>query len=154
VLKKLHRHWIIEHFWIKNILALEKKIGKQTNQIQVLCHLLSNSTTNIISPVASEAVKVILLRESRKKDEPENMRPTRIIPSFSKVYEKLYVLDWLSVYWVTKPSLILKFGFKKGLSKRCESFKLADYNNPSFELRLVPTAFILDQNKALDNRHQ
>ena len=116
----------------------------------LLTHAISKSLEQGLVPDGIKIAKVVPLHKSGSKIDIKNYRPISLLPTFSKIYEK--IMQSRLVEHLKSEGIIFKaqYGFRSGHS--CEHAVLDVQNNiiKSLERKQVAALLLLDFSKAFD----
>jgi len=115
-----------------------------------MCKIINNSFAKGIFPSALKIAKVFPIRKDGSKSEIGNYRPISLLPSFSKIYEKL-VHSRLYNY-LTKLNILTEaqFGFRKKRSATMAIIDLYDKISQSSDEKKFSIGLFIDLKKAFD----
>jgi hypothetical protein len=118
--------------------------------ISSLTHLLNLSIINKTVPKIWKSARLTPLHKAGAKDDPSNFRPISILPSISKILERV-IHSQLSTYLSTNKLLTTsQFGFRLNSSTVNATAKFTDNVLKSMDDGKVTGAIFLDLAKAFD----
>lgn len=118
--------------------------------IKPLTWIINNSISNGIFP---HALKLAVVTPVYKKSDPsdlKNFRPISVLPSFSKVFEKVIcnrITEFLTTLHLFSEN---QHGYLKGRSTQTAVYQFTEMIYKSFEERNLPLGVFLDLSKAYD----
>lgn len=115
-----------------------------------LTHLINLSFQSGIFPLSLKTAKVTPIFKKGDSSCQNNYRPISILPTFSKIFEKLFLAQIIS--FLEKYSLLStnQFGFRKGKSTTEAVVRLVDMIVENIEDRKPTQGVFLDLSKAFD----
>ena len=125
-----------------------------TNLLKEICPLIAEHLSLIINQSLSTGIfpsklkiaKVIPLNKNNKKDLLDNYRPISLLPSISKVFERI-VYNQLYSYLTTNGILFKsQYGFRKSHSTETAAIELTT----NLDNGDIPIAIFLELSKAFD----
>ena len=120
------------------------------NIVHVLTNIINQSLCTGIFP---DSLKIGKVNPVFKKDDPhipDNYRPISLLPSISKVFEKV---AYIQVYdYLTRNNLLYKsqYGFRKLHSTELAALEITDNIFTNLDKNKLPLAIFLDLSKAFD----
>ena len=112
--------------------------------------IINQSLSTGIFPSKLKIAKVIPLHKKNEKDLLDNYRPISLLPSISKVFERI-VYNQLYSYLTTNGILFKsQYGFKKSHSTETAAIELTDTLLQNLDNGEIPIAIFLDLSKAFD----
>ena len=116
--------------------------------------IINHSLRTGIFPSKLKIAKVIPLHKKNEKDLLDNYRPISLLPSISKVFERI-VYNQLYSYLTTNGILFKsQFGFRKSHSTETAAIELTDTLLQNLDNGEIPIAIFLDLSKAFDTLDQ
>lgn len=120
------------------------------NIARPLTHIFNQSFVTGIFPDTYKLAKVIPLFKSGNKHDPNNYRPISLLPSFSKILEKL--MHKRLIKFITKHDLIYpeQYGFLRGRSTEHAMLDIIYRITEAIENKKLTLGIFLDLSKAFD----
>ena len=135
-------HDRIPMFIYKNYLSTLSKI---------ITHICNMSLSQGIFPSDLTIAKVTCIYKSGEKSSTSNYRPISLLPSFSKILEKIVECQ-LQTYLSENILLTnVQFGFRKGKGTENAVHSVVEYMHQSFDRNKFSTGIFLDVEKAFDS---
>ena len=120
-----------------------------------LTHIFNLSITSGMVPIELKIARVVPLFKAGDKSIFSNYRPISVLPSFSKILEKLLynrLIDYLSKYKILSDN---QFGFRKHYSTEYALALLYDKISSAIDSNAVTVGIFIDLSKAFDTvNHQ
>ena len=120
-----------------------------------LTHIFNQSITSGMVPIELKIARVVPLFKAGDKSIFSNYRPISVLPSFSKILEKLVynrLIDYLSKYKILSNN---QFGFRKHYSTEYALALLYDKISSAIDSNEVTVGIFFDLSKAFDTvNHQ
>ena len=118
--------------------------------IPIITITVNQTLTSGIFPSILKTAKVIPLLKRDDPTKPENYRPVSLLPSISKIFEKV-IYNQLFLYF-TKNNLLFQnqYGFRKEHSTEYAALHLVEKISNMMDQGDVPLAIFLDLTKAFD----
>ena len=154
---------ITENCVIKTILGMSNKKSTGVDNISMimikmavptivpsLTHIFNRSLSERVFPSNWKRSKIIPIHKSGDKNSPNNYRPISILPSVSKILEKLVqvqLADYLKLYEILSPT---QSGFRKSHSTISTLIKVTDDWLSAMDQGLYTGAVFIDLRKAFD----
>jgi len=125
---------------------------KSVNNIlsHILVNLINHSFTNAIFPDALKSAKIIPIFKSGDKTLINNYRPISLLNSFSKIYEKIFLLKLNS--FLMKHNILndSQYGFQKNKSTQHALISFVDTVTEALERNHYVIILFLDLSKAFE----
>jgi hypothetical protein len=115
-----------------------------------LCYIFNLSVYLGIFPDALKIADVIPLHKKNSKFDPNNYRPISLLPTFSKIFEKIMKTRFIS--FLDKNNFFSKnqFGFRNGKNTEEALLKFCSEINTGLDKKLYCAALYIDISKAFD----
>ena len=136
----------------KDFFGLSTKFIKRNTSLFVipLSKLLNLTIVTAVFPDSLKIAKVIPIYKKGDKNRYENYRPISILPSFSKIYERV-LYNQIAAFVESNNILHLnQYGFRKGKSTSDAVVKFVNICNECFERGEYCMALFLDLSRAFD----
>lgn len=115
-----------------------------------LCHIYNTSIYSGIFPDALKVAEVLPFHKKGSKLDPNNYRPISLLPTFSKIFEKLIKTRLIKFLSKTNFFNEKQFGFREGKSTEDALLKLCSEINLGLDQVLFTAALFIDISKAFD----
>lgn len=118
-----------------------------------LCCIFNQCIDNGVFPDLMKLSKVIPLFKAGSTSDPTNFRPISILPTLSKIFEKLILNQLQSHFYLNNLIHIAQFGFTKGRSTADAGVELIDNIFDAWEDAMDAIGVFCDLSKAFDCVH-
>ena len=115
-----------------------------------LVHIFNASFLEGIFPNKMKIAKIVPIHKGKNKSNPNNYRPIALLPSFSKILEKLFhnrIEQFITSNNILNPN---QHGFTKKKSTVSATLSLTDHIIQSFDKKLISIGVFTDISKAFD----
>ena len=118
--------------------------------IKPLTLITNQSLKTGIFPDAFETSKVTPIYKKRDKTNFNNYRPISILPTISKVFERVIHIQLYDYFCKNNLLCEQQYGFRSKHSTELATIKLVDYLVKNMDENFIPCAIYLDLSKAFD----
>ena len=120
---------------------------------ELLCQLTIIINQSLCTGIFPDKLKIANIKPIYKKDDPhvpDNYRPISLLPSISKVFEKVAFLQLYDYFTENELIYDSQYGFRKLHSTELAAIELTDKIYTSLDNKKQPLAIFLDLSKAFD----
>ena len=115
-----------------------------------LAFLINQSIQNCTFPNALKVARVISLFKKGNRHDPNNYRPISILPSISKVFEKVIQMQIVDFFDTNCLFSSGQYGFRSNHSTELAALELADHLYTSMDKGDIALSIFIDLSKAFD----
>ena len=115
-----------------------------------ICKIINSSIKNGIFPDLLKIAKVCPIFKSGEPDLFSNFRPISVLPSFSKIFEKILFIRLLSYLETNKILSNTQYGFRKSHSTFMAIIDMYDKISNAIDNNMYSLGIFIDLSKAFD----